>query len=203
MDNPHPGSDFWKGKYRDGDTPWDLGKVSTPVKSLVAGWFPPRGRVFVPCCGRGYETVYLAQLGYRITALDIAEAPLTDLRWLAEGQGVTVEILHGDMFAMASSYDGIFDVFLEQTCLCALSPQLHAEYEALAYRLLRPGGQLLGVFMEVPFDDGPPFDLPPQLVMSLFWPERWRAKGPEPVFPPNPARPGPEYLAGFTRRGSH
>ncbi len=71
----------------------------------------------------------------------------------------------------------------------------------LAERVLKPGGQLLGVFMEVPGDDGPPYSTPPAQLQALFAPERWEAHGPEPVQPQNPARPGPEYLARFVKRG--
>ena len=195
----YPGPDFWQGKYDEDHLPWDLGKVSGPVETLVRHHFPPAGRVFIPASGRGFEALYLAQRGYRVTALDIVAPPLDFLRAQANQQGLEIEILHQDMFTLPERFDGAFDVFLEQTCLCALAPPLYPDYEVLAYRVLKPGGRLMGVFMEVAFDDGPPFNTPPDLVMNLFPPERWRAEGPEPIVPKNPDRPGPEYLARFTK----
>ena len=200
-DSAYPGPDFWQGKYDQDHTPWDLGDVSAPVKTLVEGYFPPAGRVFIPGCGRGHEALYLAALGYSVTALDIVAPPLEFLRLQAKLRRVEVETLHGDLFDLSPQYDGTFDVWLEQACLCALAPGLRAAYEAVAHRLLKPGGVLLGVFMEVPFDDGPPFNLPPEVVLGLFPPRRWEAAVPEPVEPQNPRRPGPEYLARFTRQG--
>ena len=196
-----PGPEFWQGKYDEGIMKWDLGRVSGPVETLVRHHFPPAGRVFIPACGRGFEAVYLAGLGYRVTALDIVAPPLDFLRAQAAGRGLEIEILHRDMFTLPANYDGAFDVFLEQTCLCALAPRFYPDYEALAYRALKLGGRLLGVFMEVDFDDGPPFNTPPDLVMGLFPPDRWRAEGPEPIVPKSPDRPGPEYLARFTKLG--
>lgn len=194
----YPGPDFWLNHYNKGHTPWDLGGVSPGVRMLVKRDFPPSGRVFIPGCGRGYEAIWLAGLGYAVTALDIVEPPLDFLRVQAGVLGVKVETLLQDMFRLDSSFDGVFDVFLEQTCFCAISPALHRDYEILAHRVLKPGGRLLGVFMEVPFDDGPPYSNPPRQVLPLFPPERWQSEGPEPL-PANPDRPGPEYLARFTK----
>jgi methyl halide transferase len=200
MSAASPGIEFWRSRYREGRTPWDLGGISPAAQALVARWFPPAGRVFIPGCGRGYEALHLAARGYAVTALDIAPEPLLDLRVQARVRGVALEVREGDMFALPAEYEGAFDVFLEQTCLCALDPARYADYEALAYRVLKPGGALLGVFMQVPFDDGPPFSNPPEQVFALFPRERWEREGPWPVQPPNPARPGPEYLARFRRR---
>jgi methyl halide transferase len=202
MGSEHPDVEFWRVRYREGRTPWDLGDVSEPVRTLVERWFPPAGRVLIPGCGRGYEALFLAARGYAVTALDLAPEPLAYLRGQARARGLQLDIRQGDMFALPPGMDAAFDVFLEQTCLCALHPRLQPDYEALAHRVLQPGGQLLGVFMRVPFADGPPFDTPAERVWELFPAQRWEREGPWPVDPPNPARPGPEYLARFVRRGA-
>jgi methyl halide transferase len=201
MPDAHSDAEFWRSRYRTGRTPWDLGGVSAPVQTLVERWFPPAGRVLVPGCGRGYEALFLAARGYEVTALDLVPEPLLDLRVQAQVRGLRLDIREGDMFDLPDTENGRYDVLLEQTCLCALHPDLYADYEALALRVLKPGGQLLGVFMQVPFTDGPPYDNPPELVFGLFPQQRWEREGPWPVRPPNPARPGPEYLARFVKRG--
>ena len=200
MTSRRPDRAFWIEKYRSGQTPWDLGRSSVPVGTLIEKHFPPRGRVLVPGCGRGYEAIDLAQRGYDVTAIDFVQEPLDDLRHRMERRGVSLQLIHADMFELPAKLNGSFDVILEQTCLNALEPRLHPGYEALACRLLRPGGRLLGVFMEVPGENGPPYHCPPALVMALFPAARWIAEGPDPVEPPNPVRPGPEYLARFTRK---
>ncbi|HKI97621.1 MAG TPA: methyltransferase domain-containing protein [bacterium] len=201
MSESQPDMDFWRARYREGRTPWDLGDVSVPVRMLVKRWFPPQGRVLVPGCGRGHEALFLAEQGYDVTALDLAPEPLEHLDEQARKRGLHLNIRQGDMFALPAEDDGAYDVFLEQTCLCAVNPALHHDYEALAHRVLRPEGQFLAVFMRVPWESGPPFDIPPEQVWGLFPPERWEREGPYPVEPPNPARPGPEYLARMVRRG--
>ncbi len=190
---------FWDGKYAGGHTPWDLGQVSDAVRRLAQDRFPPGGRVFIPGCGRGYEALFLARQGYKVTAVDIAEAPLHDLRSAARGHNLPLDLVHEDVFSWARKTKERFDVILEQTFLCAIEPVLHADYEAMARRLLKPDGCLMGVFMEVQSDDGPPFNCPPDLVKGIFPKRSWRLDWLDAI-PLNPRRPGPEYLAGFTRR---
>ena len=191
---------FWNGKYADRHTPWDLGRESEPVRRLAASHFPSAGRVLIPGCGRGYEAVYLAERGYRVTAVDFADEAVRFLRELAGEKGVILEILQEDLFSLDAARNGTFDVLLEQTCFCAIDPSLYRDYEQMAHRLLAPGGRLLGVFMEVKDIEGPPYDCPLDMVRGQFPEDRWRFDWSEPL-PRNPERPGPEYLAAFTKRG--
>lgn len=200
MSETSPDVEFWSSRYREGRTPWDLGDVSTPVRMMVERWFPAQGHVLIPGCGRGHEALFLAKQGYQVTALDLAPEPLEDLRSRAAEQALALQIRQGNMFDAPAELDGAFDVFLEQTCLCALDPSLRGSYEALAHRMLKPGGQVLGVLMRVPREGGPPYDLPPEHVQGLFPSARWEVEGPHPVDPPNAARPGPEYLMRCVRR---
>jgi SAM-dependent methyltransferase len=192
---------FWNDRYASGVTPWDLGHVSEPVRVLVERYFPRQGRVLVPGCGRGYEVIYLAKLGFQVTAVDFADEAVRFLGELAQQSQVQPEILAQDIFLLPTLYNSSFDVLLEQTCFCAIDPSLRNDYEQLAHRVLRPGGRLLGVFME--FEEpreGPPYSTPPGLVQAQFPVSRWRLDHSEPL-PRNPKRPGPEFLAVFTRLG--
>lgn len=184
---------FWQSRYREGNIPWDLGESSQPVRWLIDRYFPKSGNVLIPGCGRGHEALYLAEQGYGVTAIDLIAEPLAYLRKEARKRKLRIEILQQDIFNLPVFYDLLFDVFLEQTFFCAIDPSLYEEYEALAYRTLRPGGQFLGVFMEVPWDGGPPYNCPPDLVLKQFSAARWIKGKAKPFTPQNPARPGPEY----------
>jgi SAM-dependent methyltransferase len=201
MSPPKTRLGFWNDRYASGTTHWDLGEVSAPVLRLVERHFPPRGRVLVPGCGRGYEVIHLERLGYRVTAVDFADEPVRFLREQAERHQVRPEILQQDLFLLPTLYNSAFDVLLEQTCFCAIDPSLRADYERVAHRMLRPGGRLLGVFMELDEPrEGPPYSTPPGLVRAQFPVTRWRLDEIEPLTR-NPKRPGPEFLAVFTRLG--
>ena len=200
MSDRFPDLDFWRKKYQEDHTPWDLGETSSPVRYLVDNHFPPTGKVLIPGCGRGHEAVYLARRGYSVTAVDYAPEALDYLRQEADDQGASVEILQQDILAPSTALERRFDVLLEQTCLGALHPDQWQDYERMAFRTLRKGGQLMGVFMEVAVENPPPFNCAPHLVRELFDSERWEFQGMEPM-PRNPNRPGPEYIARFLRRG--
>ena len=199
MSNRYPDLGFWSGKYQEEHTPWDLGETSPPVRYLVENHFPARGKVLIPGCGRGYEAVFLAQRGYAVTAVDFAPEALAYLRQAASEAGVTMEILQQDILAPTPNLDDRFDVLLEQTCLAALHPEQWPQYEHMAHRTLRSGGQLIGVYMEVSIKHPPPFNCAPHLVRELFDDSRWQFEGMEPM-PRNPNRPGPEYIARFLRK---
>jgi SAM-dependent methyltransferase len=195
---------FWNSRYEQQLTRWDLGEVSEPVQRLVEGFFPPSGQVLVPGCGRGYEVIWLERRGYRVTAVDFADEAIRFLAEQAAEHRVQPEILQQDIFLLPAQFNSRYDVLLEQTCFCAIDPSLRDDYEQLAYRVLKPGGQLLGVFMEVdaaaadPAYEGPPYHTPLDLVRPHFPVNRWRFEGTEPL-PRNPKRPGAEFLARFTR----
>ncbi len=200
MSKDRSNREFWQSRYRTGQIPWDLGGASAPVQGIVDRYVPSTGNVLIPCCGRGHEAIYLAERGYGVTAVDLILEPLHYLRKSARERRLDIEVLHQDIFELPPACDNAFDVFLEQTCLCSLDPSLYTSYQALAHRTLKPGGQLLGVFMEVPWTDGPPYNCPPDTVSALFSSSRWTHGGTEPVTPRNPARPGPEYTARFVKR---
>lgn len=67
------GVDFWEQRYQTGDILWDRGAVSP----ALVDWFETGAltpcRVLVPGCGRGYEVLELARLGFEVTALDYAD----------------------------------------------------------------------------------------------------------------------------------
>jgi len=60
----------WKERYRVGDTPWDKGRPSPPLKSFLARR-RVEGRVLVPGCGAGHDVRLLARAGAEAVGLDI------------------------------------------------------------------------------------------------------------------------------------
>ncbi len=190
---------FWEVRWREGRTPWDLGRASAPARQLAQQYLAPPDAVIIPGCGRGHEALLLAEQGCRVTAVDFVAAPILALRQAAAARSLPVEAVQSDIFDLPAALNGRFAAVLEQTCLAALGPARFADYEALAYRLLKPGGRLLGVFMELSGINPPPFSCPREAMQALFAPPRWRLLQLQPVTPPQPARPGPEYTAVFQK----
>ena len=195
----HLSREFWEVRWREGRTPWDLGGASAPARQLGQQYLVPPADVIIPGCGRGHEALFLAEQGCRVTAVDFVAAPVVALRQAAAVRGLPVEALQSDIFDLPVALNGRFAAVLEQTCLAALGPTRFADYEALAHRLLKPGGLLLGVFMELSGIQPPPFSCSREAMQALFAPPRWRLLQLQPVTPPQPARPRPEYTAVFQK----
>lgn len=149
-----PNADFWKGRYASGNTGWDLGAVSSPLKAYFDQLTNKDLRILIPGGGRSYEAEYLHRLGFRnVFALDLAEAPFEDL--LRRCPVFPREhLIIGDFF----QHDGQYDRIIEQTFFCALDPKLRPKYVERMQGLLFPSGMLTGVLFDDPLNtDHPPY----------------------------------------------
>lgn len=147
--------DFWEGRYRAGQTGWDIGYPAPALAAYSDQLRDKSLRILVPGAGRGYEAAYLWGQGFRnLTVLDIAAQPLASVRAqipdLPEAQ-----LVQADFFAWQG---GPFDLIVEHTFFCALPPRLRPDYARAMHRLLAPGGRLAGLLFDFPLTEtGPPF----------------------------------------------
>lgn len=148
------GKDFWEGRYLSGNTGWDAGRITTPLKAYFDQLADKGLEILIPGGGRSYEAEYLHRAGFRnVHVVDYAGMAFGDL--LERCPGFPRAHLHqGDFFEHAGRYD----LIVEQTFFCALDPKLRARYVKHMHELLRPGGKLVGVLFDDPlFTDHPPF----------------------------------------------
>ena len=168
----------WELRYQQGDTGWDRGCASPVVHEWFAKVEPCR--VLVPGCGRGYEVVLLARLGFDVTAIDIAPSAIAALQQQLTTAAVSATLICGDLFDYQSETG--FDAIFEQTCLCAIDPGQRIAYEHCIRSCLRPAGSLYALFMQTGQTGGPPFDCSMPDMRQLFdtqyweWPEHASAR---------------------------
>ncbi len=158
----------WNERYLEGTTPWDLGEAAGPLVALVqAGRFPvpAEGRVLVPGAGKAHDAIFLAEAGYRVTALDLSEEAAAIGRRAAEErggfEGFGYEV--GDLFALPGGFRESFDAVYELTCYCAIRPEQRGAYAEAMSACLVPGGHWIGLVY--PLDQregGPPFTVDPE-----------------------------------------
>ncbi len=148
------GKNYWNNRYQAGDTGWDMGKVSPPLKAYIDQLADKQLRILIPGCGSSYEAAYLLERGFEhITLIDIAPVLVAQLQKQFRGDE-RITILCGDFFEHAGQYD----LVLEQTFFCALPPELRNPYAVKMAQLIRPGGKLSGLLFNKEFDTpGPPF----------------------------------------------
>lgn len=145
---------FWDERYATGDTRWDLGAVSTPLKTWFDQLTDKSLRILIPGGGRSYEAEYLCRAGFtNVHVIDLTGAPFKDLLSRCPGFP-NKNLLVADFF----KHQGQYDLIVEQTFFCALDPALRPKYVSQMHDLLPLGGTLAGVlFDDVLNTDKPPF----------------------------------------------
>lgn len=144
---------YWSDRYHEGRTGWDIGYASPQLMAFAAE-FPKDSRILIPGCGRAYEAEALHRMGYtKVCIVDWSREPLDDFAKRVP-DFPSEHLIQSDFFAL----DGGYDLVLEQTFFCALSPDLRDRYVSKMHELLNPGGVLAGLLFDFPLtEEGPPF----------------------------------------------
>lgn len=166
--------EYWDDAYRGERDGWDMG-TPTPVfvdiverygmdfrpldgPDFAALGRPPRA--LVPCSGRGYDALLLAENGWDVTAVDFSAEPLRWLHAERTKRGIEMQVLQADMFPLGEQYPAHFDLLLEYTCVCAIEPLRRGEFLRFAADTLQPDGILLALLFPVDGrPGGPPFSI--------------------------------------------
>lgn len=197
-------SSFWEEQYRNETTGWDLGSASPPLASLLESpQAPPPGRAAVLGCGRGYDAVLFASRGFEVVGFDFAPSAISASARLAEAASLTaslnVEFLQRDIFDLAAEFAGEFDYAIEHTCFCAIPPGKREAYVRMVHSILRPNGELIGVFFTGDRPIRPPFGATPAEIKGYFAPY-FAIASLAPVTNSVPRRQGEEHLGRFRRK---
>ena len=158
MDEKDYKCEDWQRHYEENDLGWDLGQVAPPFVKLWQEEKLPLGKVLVPGCGRGHEVVFLAENGFDVTAIDFSSGAVTYLKNALKKRNLEGRILHQDFFSLYESHEGVYDLVLEQTFFCAISPKQRRDYVLNVSRILKPGGILVGLFYHTDEQGGPPYN---------------------------------------------
>lgn len=145
---------YWNERYEIQNTPWDIGKVSPPIRRYLDTLSDKSLRILVPGAGNAYEAIYAHQQGFHhVFVCDWAAAAFDHLKAIAPdfpAQHLLVE----DFFKLELAVD----LILEQTFFCAIDPTLRDQYVEKSAALLTEKGKIAGLLFAQPFPDaGPPF----------------------------------------------
>jgi methyl halide transferase len=159
--------DYWQQRYENGDTGWDVGTITTPIKEFIDYLVEVKNvdkniKILIPGAGSGHEAAYLWESGFRNVyvcdwAVDAIQRFRTKVPQFPDNQ-----LIIGDFFEIKET----FDMIIEQTFFCAIRPELRPLYAEKVSSLLIENedenkaylGVLVGLLFgkEFPFQ-GPPF----------------------------------------------
>ena len=77
-----------------------------------------------------------------------------------------MEFVQADVTAMPQAWTDSFDVVWEQTCLCAIPPDLRKPYLKEVARVLKSKGEFVALLWNHGKPDGPPYDMDVDTVMD-------------------------------------
>jgi len=144
---------YWEERYAKNETGWDIGNVSTPLKEYIDQLEDKSIRILLPGAGNAYEFDYLIAKGFQnVVVVDIALQPIAAIK--ERNPALSNQIRHADFFELTDT----FDLVLEQTFFCAISPTLRSDYVAKMHELLAEKGKIAGLLFQFPLtEEGPPF----------------------------------------------
>jgi SAM-dependent methyltransferase len=144
---PEDPTRFWERRYAESQQVWS-GRVNPVLADLVAGFSP--GRALDLGCGEGGDSLWLAQQGWEVTAVDISTVAIARGQDAATQAGIEPERLHwvaADLtdWTPSSDYELVSAFFLQSPVELDRSRILRA-----AANRIVPGGHLLIVSHAAP-----------------------------------------------------
>ena len=147
-------ADFWDSKYKLAETGWDLGAISSPLKTYFDQLQNKNLRILIPGGGNSYEAEYLHKNGFRnVFVADIAQTALQNI-------STRVPTFPHENLLLENFFDLNlkFDLIIEQTFFCALNPLLRTKYSQKTSELLNTNGKFVGLLFDTDFGNNhPPF----------------------------------------------
>ena len=146
--------DIWNERYHNNDIGWDIGHISTPLKEYLDQLENKNLKILIPGCGNAYEAEYLIQLGFKnVFLIDWAQKALDEFQKRIP-KFPTNNLICGDFF----EHKGTYDLIIEQTFFCAITPSLREDYVIQMKSLMIEGGKLVGLlFNDKLYSNRPPF----------------------------------------------
>ena len=173
----------WESRYREGRTGWDRGSANPALLQwLDTGELNPC-RILIPGCGRGHEIIELARRGFDVTGVDFAPSAIGHLNQALATEGLSASICRANVLDYTP--DKPFDAIYEQTCMCALPPEVWPDYARRLHGWLKPNGSLFALFMQTVEEGGPPYHCGLLDMRHLLSDDRWQWPQTEPLFIPH------------------
>lgn len=138
-------NEIWTSRYRAAGDDYLFGTDPNRFLARRSGVLRQGGNALSVADGEGRNSVWLAEQGLDVTAVEITAAGLAKARKLAAGRGVDVRFVQGDIMApdwppaeFVAAFDWVVAIFVQ-----FVGPADRPRQFAALRRAVRPGGRLL------------------------------------------------------------
>jgi ubiquinone/menaquinone biosynthesis C-methylase UbiE len=135
----------WDDVYRDYPAealPWELGKPRKNLTDLVENDRIQQGSALDLCCGLGTNTVYMAQNGFDVSAVDISKHALNLAKQKAHKAKAEIKFVLAS-FVTLPFKDATFDFVLDMGCFHHVEVEDRPEFIQGVRRILKPESNYL------------------------------------------------------------
>ena len=132
---------FWTQRYQDAGDDYLFGIAPAKFIASHANWFSSGQTALSVADGEGRNSVWLAQQGLTVTALEISPPALQKARKLANACQVAVDFVQADVLTIewpVAAYDYVVGVFVQFA-----PPHERARLFAGMQQAVKPGGLVL------------------------------------------------------------
>ena len=132
---------FWESRYANAGDAFVFGQAPNDFLVREAHRLPAGSRVLSVADGEGRNSVFLAEQGHRVDALEFAPSAIAKARALAADKAVDIALIEADVFDWAwpvETYDAVIAIFVQFA-----DPARREQLFAHMMTALQPGGLLL------------------------------------------------------------
>ncbi|MGE8350372.1 MAG: thiopurine S-methyltransferase [Pseudomonas protegens] len=166
-------ADFWHKRWERDQIGFHLAEVNPYLQQYWPGLgLPTDARVLVPLCGKSLDLIWLANQGFQVLGIELAEKAVEDFfrehnlePQLSQQGGFKVyahgpiQLWCGDFFALTVEDMAGCTALYDRAAMIALPPEMRQRYAAHLNALLPAGSK--GLLITMDYDqsqlDGPPF----------------------------------------------
>jgi hypothetical protein len=148
--------DFWSSRFGTEKAGWELGRETPILPEILPQLKLPRARVLVLGTGSGHDSAFFARAGHLVTGVDFSPVAI-EIANKNYGSLPDLKFVHADAFNLPANFAGAFDVVVEHTLYCAVSPERRSDLVKVWRKCLTEQGHLLGIFWVRDKRDGPPW----------------------------------------------
>jgi len=132
---------FWSARYRDAGDDYLFGTAPNKFLATQIAWFGPEMSILSVADGEGRNSVWLAEQGCRVTAVELSSVGREKAGKLARARNVVVDLREADILRWdwpESAYDAVVGIFIQFATPAERPRQLAGMKQAV-----KPGGLLL------------------------------------------------------------